>query len=82
MLAANLLLALLVLGFGIFGLAVFFIALFRGQFDDLGAQQESIFDECDRRYWRVWESPEQEVERRREYGSPLSAAPWEWGGSA
>lgn len=81
MLTANLFLAALVLGFGLLGLAIFFFALFAGQFDHPEAQAECIFDEHDHRYWREWESADQQAARRAEHGPPLSARPGEWGGA-
>lgn len=81
MLNANLFLASLVLGSGLFGLFIFFIAIFKGLFDNPNEQANCIFDEHDRRFWRVWESSDQQDERRNEFGSPLGAPPGEWGGA-
>lgn len=81
MLAADLFLVSLVLGAGIIGLVIFFTAVFKGLFDNPQAQSEVIFDEMDLRFWRIWETPEQQAERREQHGDPLSAPPGEWGGS-
>lgn len=81
MLAANLFLAGLVLSAGLFGLIVFFVALFKGLFDHPNEQANSIFDEHDRRFWRAWETANQQAERRNEFGIPLNPPPGEWGGA-
>lgn len=81
MIAANLFLAVLVLGAGVLGLGVFFIAVFKGAFDDPASQAGGIFDERDLRYLREWETADQQAERRVAHGESVRAAPGEWGGA-
>jgi len=62
---------LLVLFTGLPTLLLLWWALKHGQFENLHASSESIFDEEELRYARPWENRRQARERIAAFGSPL-----------
>lgn len=66
---------------GLSALAIFLLALRRGEFDDPGAAAMSLFDELDLRYERPWESAAQREERVLRHGPLIPAPPSAWGGA-
>lgn len=65
---------------GIVAVSGFVWAWRRGFFDDMPGQAHAPLEPRDYRLIRPWETPEEQEERRRQYGELLEPEPWEWGG--
>lgn len=81
MLSGNILLVLLIIGGGLIGLAIFFVACLKGLFDDTQAQSTIIFNQVDLRIKRPWETAKQAQERRELFGELIEPKASEWGGA-
>ncbi|MDR5171400.1 hypothetical protein IHQ56_06180 [Methylobacillus flagellatus] len=78
MLANSFAIILLSLVVGIPPLVFLFFAISHGQFDNIGATADSIFEVEELRYSRPWETREQAEERMQRHGGLLRNPQREW----